>query len=204
MPGAIAQLPPQATYTDEPVYRLTVKKYHELIASGTLTSDDPVELIEGVLVFKMPKNEAHIAAIRRSRRALESMLPAGFFYDSEQPITLPDGEPEPDGMIVRGVIEDFDSVKVTPADAALVIEIADSTLGRDRGTKLRSYARAGVGCYWIINLVDRQIEVYTDPAADDEASGYRARSVFMPGDRVPLPFDGESWRLTVAELLPPG
>ena len=81
------------------------------------------------------------------------MLPAGYFYDGEQPIALGDGEPEPDGMVVRGAIEDVDDRKVTPADAVVVIEIADSTPDTDRGSKLRSYARAAVACYWIVNLV---------------------------------------------------
>ena len=197
-------LPPRAVYTTEPVYRFTVAQWHDMIARGTLTADDPVELVEGVAVFKMPKNKPHIAAGRRLRRAVEMALPDGYFFDGEQPIALSDGEPEPDGMIVRGTIEEFDDRKVSPADVVLAIEIADSTLDSDRGSKLRSYARANVGCYWIVNLVDRQIERYTDPDAATPVPRYRAIEVFRPGDAVPLVLDGHPMvSVLVTDVLPP-
>ena len=204
MSTAILTLPPRAVYTTEPVYRFTVEQWHDMIARGTLTADDPVELIEGVPVFKMPKNEPHIAAGRRLRRTIGGVLPNGFFFDGEQPIALPDGEPEPDGMIVRGQIEDFDGVKVGPADVTLVVEISDSTLDRDRGPKLRSYARAAIVCYWILNLVDRQLEVYTDPDPAADVPRFRGAAVYRPGEAVPLSVAGRSvGPVRVDDLLPP-
>ena len=166
---------PRAAYTDEPIFRLTVDQYHQLIESGTLTADDPVELVEGILVYKMPKKTPHATSTRLCRRAIEAVLPAGCFYDSQEPITLDDGEPEPDGMIVRGRPEDFAEKHIGPEDLSLVIEVADSSLGRDRGMKMRSYARAGIGCYWIINLNDRRVEIYSDP--DRESASFRDRKV---------------------------
>ncbi len=100
-------LPPRAAFTNEPIFRLSVDQYHELIRSGKLTDEDPVELIEGILVYKMPKNTPHATSTRLCRRAIERLLPANWFYDSQEPLTLADGEPEPDGMIVRGKIEDY-------------------------------------------------------------------------------------------------
>ncbi len=79
MASAALLLPPQAAYTDEPIFRLTVDQYHDLIDRGKLTADDPVELIEGMLVFKMAKDEAHIASVRRCRRAIEPLLPTPYF-----------------------------------------------------------------------------------------------------------------------------
>ena len=168
-------LPPRAAYTDEPIFRLTVDQYHELVRSGQLTPDDPVELLEGILTFKMPKNTPHAAGTRLCRRTIEPLLPPGWFYDAQEPITLTDGEPEPDGIVVRGRLEDYLTRHPGPADLALVIEVADSSLDRDRGIKLRSYARAGISVYWIVNLIDRQIEVFSAP--DWLAAEYRVRAV---------------------------
>jgi Uma2 family endonuclease len=203
MSAATALLPPTPVYTDEPIYRLSVDQYHDLIDRGKLTADDPVELIEGVLVFKMPKNRPHKSAVRRCNQAISAILPENYFYDQEQPITLADGEPEPDGMVVAGKIEDYDNADVEPSKVSLVIEIAEATLKRDRGPKLRSYARAGIVCYWIVNLNDRQIEVYTQPDAAAEIPTYRKPQIFKPGGSIPLAVDGRTLAdISVDEILP--
>ena len=196
--AALQPLPPQAAYTDEPIFRLTVDQYHELIQSGKLTDNDPVELLEGILVYKMPKKTAHATGIRMCRRAIEPLLPPGWFYDSEQPLTLSDGEPEPDGMIVRGGIEDYSAVHPNAKDVALVIEIADTSIERDRGIKLRSYARASVAVYWIVSLIDHQVEVYSEP---DSSPTYRRREIFS-SETVPLVIDGVQHRVPINSLLP--
>ena len=92
-----SKLNPRAAYTDEPINRLTVEQHHDLINRREPTSDDPVELIEGVLILKPPKNRPHTAAARRCQRAITFVLPPGFLYDAEQPLS--DSEPEPDGMV---------------------------------------------------------------------------------------------------------
>jgi Uma2 family endonuclease len=197
-------LPPRATYTDEPVFRLSVDQYHELIRAGQLTEDDPVELLEGILVFKMPKNTPHTTVCRLGRRAIEPLLPAGYFYDSEQPITLAVGEPEPDGAVVRGRIEDYARAHPGPGDVALVIEVADTSLERDRGIKLRSYARAGIPLYWIVNLTDRQVEVYAQPDSAAEPPTYRGRDIFKEDGCIGLSIGGMSLGdIAVHDLLPP-
>lgn len=82
-----------------------------------------------------------------------------------------------------------------------MIEVADSSLARDRTIKLPSYARAGIVCYWIINLIDRQIEVHTQPDASAEVPTYRDRQIFKPGDTVPLIIDGQTMaQIPVADL----
>jgi len=198
-------LPQRAAYTDEPIFRLTVDQYHELIRSGKLTDDDPVELLEGILVFKMPKNTPHATATRLCRRAVEPLLPAEWFYDAQDPITLADGEPEPDGMVVRGRIEDYVQRHPGPGDIALVIEVADSSLERDRGIKMRSYARAGIPVYWILDLGGRGLEIYADPdpnAAPDPA--YRRRDRLGGDQTVGLVLAGRFYgEIPVAAMLPP-
>jgi Uma2 family endonuclease len=205
--AASQSLPPRAAYTDEPIFRLSVDQYHELIRSGKLSEDDPVELIEGILVFKMPKNTPHSTAIRLLRRTIEPVLTHGWLFDSEQPITLADGEPEPDGVIVRGAIEDYADRHPGPADVALVIEVAETSLERDRGLKLRSYARAGIPAYWIVNLLERQVEVHTDPdASASPTPTYRRREVIGPAAAVSLALPAGRQppaTIPVQALLPP-
>lgn len=198
-------LPQRAAYTDEPIFRLTVDQYHELIRSGKLTDDDPVELLEGILVFKMPKNTPHATATRLCRRAVEPLLPAEWFYDAQDSITLADGEPEPNGVVVRGRIEDYARNHPGPRDIALVIEIVDTSLERDRGIKMRSYARAAIPVYWILDLEGRALEVYGDPdpnAAPDPV--YRRRDRLGENQIVALVLAGRFWgEIPVAALLPP-
>ena len=198
-------LPQRAAYTDEPIFRLSVDQYHELIRSGKLTEDDPVELLEGILVYKMPKNTPHATATRLCRRAVEPLLPTDWFYDAQEPITLADGEPEPDGMVVRGRIEDYARNHPGPRDITLIIEIADTGLERDRGIKMRSYARASIPVYWILDVEGRALEVYGAPepnAAPDPV--YRRREVLRADQNVGLVVaERLCGEIAVAALLPP-
>src|SRR5216110_880877 len=95
------------TPSPEPVFQLTVQQYHAMIDAGVLTDDDPVELLEGILVFKMPKKPAHRLALRKLIKAIEKLLPDGYFVQSQEPITLSASEPEPDAAIIRGPDEDY-------------------------------------------------------------------------------------------------
>lgn len=126
----------------ERIFRLSVEQYHEMARAGILTEDDQVELLEGWLVTKMTKNPPHSVATRAIRSALERMIPAGWFVDSQEPLTTDDSEPEPDAMVVRGHWRDYSARHPNPDEVALVIEVADSTLQQDRSTKKRIYTRA--------------------------------------------------------------
>ncbi len=85
----------------------------------------------------------------------------------------------------------------------MIAEISNTTLAQDRGLKRRIYARAGVACYWIVNLVERQVEVYTDPTGPDANPTYRQRRDYRSGEDVPVILDGvEVARIVVADLLP--
>jgi len=192
-----------ATLPPGDFFRLSVKQYHELIDRGILGPDDKVELLEGILVRKMSKNEPHILAVRRCRKKIEKLLPASHFYEAEQPIVLADGEPEPGGVVITGTPDDPRLAKPMAADIPLVIEVADTSLERDRLLKRAMYARAGIPCYWIVNLIDRQIEVYTQPNAAAEVPTYPAPVIFKPGDSVPFKIgDQLIAEIPVAQLLP--
>jgi Uma2 family endonuclease len=188
---------------DVPIYRLSVEQYHAIADAGILTEDDPVELLEGWLVRKMTKHKPHSIATRRLRRALDRMLPAGWYVDSQEPITTVDSEPEPDVFVAREEVANDPDRHPGPHEVALVVEVADSSLRQDRETKKRVYSRSGIPVYWIVNLVDRQIEVYTEPASAADPPDYGQRRDYGPDESVPVVLMGiEIGSLPVAELLP--
>jgi Uma2 family endonuclease len=137
-----------------------------------------------------------------SRDALLRLIPAGWHLQTEAAIRIPDwDEPEPDLAVVRGKSRDYVVLKrpPEPAEVSLVIEIAESTLSKDRGEKQAAYASARVPVYWIINLVDQQVEVYTDPQGDT----YRSRQDFKPGQDLTVLIDPVVvGQIAVADVLP--
>jgi Uma2 family endonuclease len=188
------------------IFRLSVEKYHEMIRTGVLTDDDPIELIEGVLVFKMPKDEPHNVCVTLVNQYLSELLDKGWSYRNQSSLTLYDSEPEPDGAVVRGDVRYYvrQNRKPEADDTAMVIEVADSSLPRDRTTKLRSYARAGIAVYWIINLIDRVIEVYSmpQPLATPEPM-YGQKQTYDTAGEVPVIIEGATLgTLKVADVLP--
>lgn len=162
-----------------------------MIAAGVFTDDDPVELLEGVLVYKMPKNPSHRMVARLLADAIAKLLPPGWHVQSQEPVTLPDGEPEPDVAVVRGSPRDYATRHPAPEEVPLVVEVADSTLARDRGIKLRSYARAGIQQYWIVDLASQSLELFTQPDASGPRPSYGGRAVLGAADNVVLSIGGK-------------
>lgn len=183
--------------------RFTVSEYHQWIESGLLTSEHSLELLEGLLVEKMPIDPPHSFTTNELRDRLSPLLPEGYFMRSEQPITLPDSEPEPDGSIIRGKKRAFVEVHPGPTDIALVIEVSDSTLATDQKDKLRIYARAGIPLYWIVNLVDRRLEVFSEPVPEAEVPTYRHQTIFTAQENVPVKIDNDQLgSLPLFEIFP--
>jgi Uma2 family endonuclease len=174
-----------------------------MIEAGILTDDDPVELLEGWLVTKMPKKPPHRVATGLTRTALERHVPTGWYLDVQEPITTEDSEPEPDVVVVRGERRQYLDRHPGPQDAGLLVEVADTTLARDRTFKKRLFAQERVPVYWILNLVDRQVEVYTDPSGATESPDYQHQQIYREGEEVPLVIEGrELGRIPVRDLLP--
>jgi Uma2 family endonuclease len=187
----------------EPVLPLTVAQYHAMIRVGVLESGAPIELLQGWLVTKMTKHPRHSACTAKTRRRLSEVVPGGWSVDVQEPVTTADSEPEPDLVVIRGSREDYVERHPGPEDVGLLVEISDASLDRDRGWKKRIYAAAGIPVYWIVNLVDRQVEVFTDPSGPGERPDYRTRQVFLAGDRVPVVLGGtETGWTAVRDLLP--
>ena len=195
------QIPWQGTMAG--LRRFSVAEYHKLIEIGILTEDDNLELLEGYLVHKMSRNPPHDAAIQKIMKKLFRLLPPDWDLRVQSAITLSTSEPEPDLAIVRGDENNYVARHPGPADIGLVIEVADTTLVGDRADKGRIYARAGIPCYWIINLVDRQVEVYTAPSGATATPAYGQRQDFATGDDIALTLDGATVAtIAVRDLLP--
>ena len=188
---------------DAAMARFSVARYQRMIEEGILNGEDKVELLENCVVYKMPKNPRHDGTIDLVQAALIPSLPAGWFLRIQQTVVLSDSQPEPDFAVVRGTARSYLARHPGPADVGLLIEVADSSLLRDQRDKTRIYARGGIPCYWIVNLVDQRIEVYTQPSGPVAVPAYGAFQTFQPGDAVPLVLDGSSvGSLSVTDLLP--
>ena len=184
---------------------LTVRRWkrieYERVVDLGVFDREPVELIGGQLLVAEPQNTYHAVAVGKSGDALRAALPQGWIVRVQMPIALDDeSAPEPDVAVVRGSHDVY--LASHPQQPALLIEVADLSLRFDRGEKGSLYARGGVLDYWIVNVVDRVIEVYRDPQPDSSApSGWRYRSVetfAAPSIIVPLALP--SSRIAVADL----
>ena len=150
-----------------------------MIRASILTEDEPVELLEGWLVYKMPKKPVHRLVNQALRETLEGLAPAGWHVNAQEPITTATSEPEPDISVVRGKRHDYKDRHPGPADVGLVVEVSDATLERDQGWKKRLYAQARIAVYWVVNLVDYRIEAYQEPTGPGEEPNYQVRYFSM-------------------------
>ncbi|MEM9837407.1 MAG: Uma2 family endonuclease [Bacteroidota bacterium] len=146
----------------------TSEQYQKMISVGILTEDDRVELLLGKITEMSPIGKAHAACIRILNDYVYERLYGQYSFSFENPILLPNNsEPEPDFALLTYREDRYASGHPTAVDVLLVIEVADHTLEKDRVVKSAIYADAGIAEYWIINLVDRCIEVHTEPLAAD-------------------------------------
>src|SRR5262245_28484315 len=184
-----------------PVYRFTVDQYHRMVDTGILTKDDRVELLEGWIVPKMPHNPPHDGTVWLVQTALLPRLPKGWILRVQSSITTSDSEPEPDVVVARGPGLRYFTAHPQPKEIALVVEVADTTLNQDRDEKGRLYAQARIPIYWIVNLPDTKIEVYTEPKTGRRA-GYRKCRAYTFGKPLPLVIDShEVAQIDLHELL---
>jgi Uma2 family endonuclease len=174
-----------------------------MIETGIVREGDPVELIEGVVVCKMSQNPPHRAAVRRAARRIEAIAGTGWQVWSQAPVTLSASEPEPDVVVARGDEATYAARHPGPADVGLLVEVADSALLSDRQDKGRLYAQDGIVEYWIVNIPDRRVEVYTQPSGPAPAPAYGHSQTYGPGQSVPLVLGGAAvGSIAVDDLLP--
>lgn len=185
------------------LYPISVEKYHAMIEAGILTENDRCELIEGLLVAKMGKNPPHSYVTGWITRWFYETGTHEWFARSQEPITTLESEPEPDVSVIRGRRAEYLRAHPLPYHVLLVVEVAESTLTYDRTVKKRLYARAGIPIYWIVNLIDKQIEVHTLPSGPADRPDYAERRVVTVGEELDVVIGGQVvGRIAAQELFP--
>ncbi|HSF75455.1 MAG TPA: Uma2 family endonuclease [Microcoleus sp.] len=152
----------------------TVKKYQMLGEMGFFHPEERGELILGNIIKMSAKGTAHTSATRRTATLLREILENQAAVYTQYPIALDDNsEPEPDIAVV--IIDQFDCAThhPTPSEVYLIIEVADSSLAYDREIKDNIYARSGIADYWVLNVGERQLHVFLEPAEN----GYQSEVI---------------------------
>jgi Uma2 family endonuclease len=185
------------------VRRWTREEYNKMARAGVFAPDERVELIEGEIVAMAAQRSPQATTVCLAQDALRAAFGPGFYVRTQFPLSLgPDSEPEPDLAVVPGNPRDY--AEAHPTMALLAVEVSDETLAFDRGRKARLYARAGIPEYWIVNLVDRVLEVYRDPGplpGRPSEYGYRSVQRFAPPEAV-TPLSPGAGAVRVADLMP--
>jgi Uma2 family endonuclease len=183
--------------------RWTRFEYDRLIDKGMFQPGERLELLAGNLVVREPHGDPHTLAVELVNEALRTAFGPEWRVRVQLPIALDEeSEPEPDVSVAPGRVRD--STEAKPSRLALVVEIADSSLALDREHKSSLYARARVPDYWIVNLVDRVLEIYRDPRPDASASygwAYRSVQSLHAGEHV-APLAAPTARVPIADFLP--
>jgi Uma2 family endonuclease len=179
---------------------ISIDQYEKLVETGVLTKRDKVQLIDGMLVPKMVQNPPHSVANVLCGGALTRIIPADWHMRAAMPVRLPPkSEPEPDHCVVRGTARDYLQRHPEPKDVGLLVEVADKTRLAANQKMTRKYGANGIPVYWIVNLVDNQVEVYTNPTAD----GYGPARIYKPGENVPVMLDRTVvGHIAVSDILP--
>jgi Uma2 family endonuclease len=183
--------------------RWTRVQYERLVEAGLLQPGDPVELLGGRLFVAEPQGNVHFTATQLAADAVRRAFGRRWQVRAQGPIALDEeSEPEPDVAVVPGTARDYRDAH--PARPVLVVEVADSSLATDRERKGSLYARAGVDDYWIVNLIDRVLEIYREAGPQPAAPfGWRFRSLTIVGpEGEAAPLAASRARIPVADLLP--
>jgi Uma2 family endonuclease len=186
------------------LYRLTVPQFLSMIEIGVFPEGPRVELLGGVLIAQTIKTDPHDFAVDLIGEKLRGIVPGDRIVREEKALTLgPYSRATPDLAVVRGPRSLYGGRAPTAEESALIVEVAEPKEALARGLRWRLHASARIPVYWIVNLGDRRIEVYRDPAGRGRSASYRQADTFGPEAEVPVVIDGrEVGRLAVAEILP--
>ena len=190
-------------FTEPRPFRWTIEDYYRL-SEAPWFHDRHVQLIDGQLLEWPPLSPAHAAAVSLTEDALTRALGPGLWVRVQAALCLgPTSAPEPDLAVLPGRPGDYKCLNAA-LTALLVVEVSDGSLAYDRTTKASLYAQAHVADYWVLNLVERRLEVHREPTADAaQPFGYRyaSRTVLGPGERA-APLLAPQASIAVTELLP--
>jgi Uma2 family endonuclease len=180
--------------------RWTRREYYKLAEKGWFAGQR-VQLIDGEIIQMAPQGHEHTVALSKAARILRTLFEPGHWIRWQMPLNVGrDSDPEPDLAVVKGDIDDYTD---HPTTAILVVEVSDTSLRLDR-RKAALYASAGVGEYWILNLVDRSLEVYRTPVPADggEKSAHYASHVVLDLNAEVAPQAAPARAIRVSSLFP--
>lgn len=181
-----------------PRHRFTTDEYEQMVQSGILTPDDRVELLQGEVLPMTPIGSRHAACVRRLTRFLIERLGDDAIVSVQSPVRLDDfSMPEPDVAVLRPEPGSYASAHPRPPDILLVIEVADTSLEKDRTVKMPLYAQAGIQEAWLVHLGEGIVEIHRHPAPD----GYRQRQRLAKGPLI-VPAVASEARVQVEEIIP--
>jgi Uma2 family endonuclease len=184
-------------------FRWTYKQYMQLVKLGVF-ANRRVELLGGKFYLMAPQLDRHAASISLCQRALEKVFSHQFWVRPQLPLHIDAVSGlEPDISVVAGDPRNFVGTG-HPKSALLIVEISETSLRYDRGKKAPRYAMAGIQDYWIVNLIDRCVEIYRKPVADPSARrGWRYLdvSVLTPPASI-APLAAPQGPIAIADLLP--
>ena len=179
--------------------RLTVAEYHRMGDLGILAPSESVELIEGQIIEKPIKGKAHSAAVSRVDNLLINRLADRTLVRLQDPVHLSDySEPEPDIALVKPDPFFYEDHHPQPSEIYLIIEVADTTLKRDRDFKATVYARSGIADYWILDIANRQLYVFRDP----QANHYQSEAILNDDATISI-LAFPDVQISVAEMFSP-
>ena len=182
---------------------ITRAEFEALMEAEVFPREERLELLAGELTRREPVNTAHAVAVVLVSEALQQVLPKNLHLRAQLPLALSDyDEPFPDLAVVLGSPRDY--LSQHPTSALLVVEVSEASLKTDREVKGSLYASAGIPEYWVLNLRERVLEVYREPAADTRAvygAAYRWQQTLSASEQV-SPLFAPDARLAVQHLLP--
>ncbi len=191
--------PVQASIAARETRKFTVAEYFRLVDAGIIQPGERVELVEGEILTMPPMGNSHFSGIMRYTRVFGRLAGERFALLVQAPLPLDErSAPEPDLALLTFREDDYASRRPGPADALLVVEVADSSLDYDRGVKARIYGRAGVPETWALNLPEDCIERFTGPGPE----GYGQHDILRRGEKV-SPAALPDLELAVEDLLLP-
>lgn len=183
--------------------RWTASEYEWMIRIGLIAEGERIELIEGEIFQMAPQELPHENGIARAEREARRAFPPPKRVKVQLPLRFGDlSRPEPDVAVVAEPLPDDDEPH--PQTVLLVVEVASSTLTYDLTTKASLYAKNAVPDYWVVNLVDVQLEIHRDPIEQPSMPfgfGYRSRTIYVPGDTV-APLHAPTSSIQVSDLFP--
>lgn len=151
-------------------YPLTITQFQKMIETKILAEEEHVELIEGELIIMAPIGPVHSGKTNRINRLFSQSVGDSAIVEVQGPLVLNDNsELEPDIALLRPRDDFYETANPTPDDVLLLLEVADSSLSYDKNIKIPLYARHGIPEVWLINIPNRQVEIYLKPSPE----GYR-------------------------------